>query len=86
LANDLNRIKVLFFAALRDRAGTKSVEIEVPETMTVQGLKDRIAGEFPNLGPSMGSVLVSINREYAFDASVVPQNAEVAIFPPVSGG
>jgi molybdopterin converting factor subunit 1 len=86
LANELNRIKVLFFATLRDRAGTKSVDIEIPEAMTVQGLKDRIAGDFPNLKQSMASVLVSINREYAFDASVVPQNAEVAIFPPVSGG
>jgi molybdopterin converting factor small subunit len=30
--------------------------------------------------------VISINREFAFDDSVVPENAEVAMFPPVSGG
>jgi molybdopterin converting factor small subunit len=30
--------------------------------------------------------VISINREFAFDESVVPKSAEVAMFPPVSGG
>jgi molybdopterin converting factor small subunit len=34
----------------------------------------------------MASVLFTINREYAFDDALVPPNAEVALFPPVSGG
>lgn len=82
----MNHIKVLLFATLRDRAGTKSMEIEIPENTTVQGLKDQIALNYPNLKQSMETVLISINREYAFDEAVVPQNAEVAMFPPVSGG
>jgi molybdopterin converting factor subunit 1 len=82
----MNRIRVLFFATLRDRAGTKSLEIEIPEDTTVQELKDRIARDYPNLKQSMESVVISINREFAFDESVVPENAEVAMFPPVSGG
>jgi molybdopterin converting factor subunit 1 len=82
----LNRIKVLFFATLRDRAGMKFLDLEVPEGTTVQGLKAQIARDYPNLTQSMESVLISINREFAFDAAVVPPNAEVALFPPVSGG
>jgi molybdopterin converting factor subunit 1 len=82
----MNRIKVLFFATLRDRAGAKSLEIEIPAGTTVQGVKEQIGRDFPNLKQSMESVLVSINREYAFDEAVVPVNAEVAMFPPVSGG
>ncbi len=82
----MNRIKILFFATLRDRAGAKSLEIEIPEGTTVQGVKDQISRDFPNLKQSMESVLISINREYAFDEAVVPVNAEVAMFPPVSGG
>jgi molybdopterin synthase catalytic subunit len=31
-------------------------------------------------------MLVSVNREFAFDQDVLPPNAEVAVFPPVSGG
>lgn len=82
----MNRIKLLFFATLRDRAGTKSMELDIPEGMTVQGLKDKIAEEYPNLRDSMRSVLITIEREYAFDEAVIPPNAEMAMFPPVSGG
>ena len=82
----MNHVKLLFFATLRDRAGTKSIELDVPPDLTVQGLKDRISGEYPSLKESMKSVLTTINREYAFDEAVIPPNAELAMFPPVSGG
>ena len=79
-------VKILFFANLRDRAGTKSLEIEIPEGTTVQGLKNQLARDYPNLKQSMQAVLISINREYAFDEAVVVDGSEVAMFPPVSGG
>ena len=82
----MNRIKLLFFATIRDRAGAKSMELDIPEDLTVQGLKDKIAEEYPNLKDSMKSVLITIDREYAFDEAVIPPNAEMAMFPPVSGG
>jgi molybdopterin converting factor subunit 1 len=82
----MNRVKLLFFATLRDRAGSRSMEIDIPADLTVQGLKDKIASEFPNLREAMSSVLITINREYAFDEAVIPPNAELAMFPPVSGG
>jgi molybdopterin converting factor subunit 1 len=82
----MNRVKLLFFATLRDRAGTKSMELDIPAGLTVQGLKVKISEEYPNLRESMSSVLITINREYAFDEAVIPPNAELAMFPPVSGG
>ena len=82
----MNRVKLLFFATLRDRAGTRSMELDVPEDLTIQGLKEKISVEYPNLKESMSSVLITINREYAFDEAVIPPNAELAMFPPVSGG
>jgi molybdopterin converting factor subunit 1 len=82
----MNHIKVLFFATLRDRAGTKSAELEIPAEMTVRHLKHLVVEAYPGLKESMHTVVISINREFAFDESVVPENAEVALFPPVSGG
>jgi molybdopterin converting factor subunit 1 len=82
----MNRVKLLFFATLRDRAGTKSMELDIPAALTVQGLKDMLSTEYPNLKDSMLSVIITINREYAFDDAVIPPNAELAMFPPVSGG
>jgi len=82
----MNKIKLLFFATIRDRAGTKFLELDVPEDMTIQGLKDKLSIDYPNLKESMKSVLMTINREYAFDEAIVPQGAEIGMFPPVSGG
>lgn len=82
----MNRIKLLFFATIRERAGTKTLEMEIPEEMTIQGLKDKLASDLPKLKESMSSVLITINREYAFDEAIVPPNAEIGMFPPVSGG
>jgi molybdopterin converting factor subunit 1 len=82
----MNHVKLLFFATLRDRAGAKSIELDVPAELTVQGLKDKISDEYPKLRESMSSVIITINREYAFDDAVIPPNAELAMFPPVSGG
>ncbi len=82
----MNHIKLLFFATIRDRAGTKSLEMDIPVEMTIKGLKEKLSNDYPNLKDSMRSVLVTINREYAFDEAVVPSNAEIGMFPPVSGG
>ena len=82
----MNRIKLLFFATIRERAGTKTLELEIPTDMTIQGLKNKLATDIPSLKESMKSVLITINREYAFDEAVVPSNAEIGMFPPVSGG
>ena len=81
-----NRVKLLFFATIRERMGLKLLELDVPDTLTIQGLKDRLAEEYPKVKESMKSVLITINREYAFDEAVIPANAEIGMFPPVSGG
>ena len=76
----------MFFATLKQRAGTASVELEVPPAMDVAALKRRLAHDYPDLTPSLESVLTAINHEYAFDETSIPPGAEVALFPPVSGG
>ena len=82
----MNHIKLLFFATIRDRAGTKSLELDIPVDMTIQDLKNKLASDIPTLKDSMKSVLITINREYAFDEAIVPADAEIGMFPPVSGG
>jgi molybdopterin converting factor subunit 1 len=82
----MKTINVLFFATLRDKAGVKSKEFQIPDTMNVLELKNRIVSEYPGLHLLMDSVVVAINREFAFDDFIVPDHAEVALFPPVSGG
>ncbi|MCC7118045.1 MAG: molybdopterin converting factor subunit 1 [Anaerolineales bacterium] len=82
----MNKIKALFFATIREKVGAKSIELETPDEMTVAQLKVKLSAEYPKLGDSMSSVLVSINHEFALDDEKIPAHAEVALFPPVSGG
>ena len=82
----MNKVSVLFFAILRDKAGTARSELDLPEGENVAGLKQALFERFPNLPQHASSMLVAVNKEYAFDQDVVPDGAEVALFPPVSGG
>jgi len=82
----MNHIKLMFFATIRDRAGTKTLELDIPDDMTILGLKNKLAADIPAMRESLKSVLITINREYAFDEAIVPPNAEIGMFPPVSGG
>ncbi|MEX1143439.1 MAG: molybdopterin converting factor subunit 1 [Anaerolineales bacterium] len=80
------KVSVLFFAILRDKAGTASSELDLPEGENVAGLKQALFARFPNLPQHSSSMLVAVNKEYAFDQDVIPNGAEIALFPPVSGG
>ena len=82
----MNRVKLLFFATLRERMGVKSLDLDIPTDLTIQGLKDKLSEEHPKVKESLKSVLITINREYAFNEAMIPPNAEIGLFPPVSGG
>ncbi|MEX2160309.1 MAG: molybdopterin converting factor subunit 1 [Anaerolineales bacterium] len=79
-------VKILFFATLKDRAGTAWAEIEIPAGATVSSLKLILFERFPDLPSDSASLLVAVNQEYAFDKDPIPDGAEIALFPPVSGG
>ena len=82
----MNQVKTLFFATLRDRAGVKSIEMEIPNQAMVTDFKIILTEKYPTLAGLMSHTLVSINHEYVFDETIIPNNAEIALFPPVSGG
>ena len=82
----MNHITVFFFATLRDRAGVRSAQLEIPVDATVANLRAILGRKFLPLRGLVEGSLVAINHEYAFDDSPVPTGAEVAFFPAVSGG
>ena len=78
--------KILFFATLRDRVGARQIELDLAQETTVAGLKNILVEKYPNLGESLPTVLVAVNQEFAHDDTLLTEGAEVALFPPVSGG
>jgi molybdopterin converting factor subunit 1 len=80
------RIKIFFFATLIDYVGAKAVEIEVPVETTVATLKAILVKRYPRMTSAKTSIMAAINREYASEEQIIPLDAEIAFFPPVSGG
>ena len=80
------KISLLFFATLRERAGLSRVEIDLPDGATVASLKSQVAELYPPISSLLAYALVAVNQNYAFDEDLIPDRAEVALFPPVSGG
>ncbi len=79
-------VSVLFFATLKDATGMRRVEMDVPEDETVAGLRARLTARFPQAGAHLARAVASVNQQFASDDEAVPPGAEVAFFPPVSGG
>lgn len=82
----MNKVKVLFFATLKEKAGVPEAQLSLPDGADVAGLKQALFAQFTNLPKAGSTMLVAINKEYAFDGDKIPANAEIALFPPVSGG
>ena len=74
-------VRVRLFAGLRERAGARDIEIELPEGARVAdalaALRDLTVGV---------PVVLAVNREYADGAVVLAAGDELALIPPVSGG
>jgi MoaE-MoaD fusion protein len=82
----MQEVTVLYFAAARERAGTSSETLRVPEGTTVGGLMDTLIQRHPELRSVRGFVRIAVNQEFADDDARVPAGAEVALIPPVAGG
>jgi len=79
-------IHVIFFAHLRELSGQQKIELEIPAGTDILTLKDMMVARFPRLKPAIDTIIIAINQEFAADNVTIPDDAEVAIFPPVSGG
>jgi molybdopterin synthase catalytic subunit len=86
MSDGRHQVKVLFFATLKDRTGERQTSLELPAGTSVRELKTQLIAKYPGLREMAASMLVSVNKEFAFDEEEIPAGAEVAVFPPVSGG
>jgi molybdopterin synthase sulfur carrier subunit len=84
------KVKVLFFAALREQLGTQGEEIELPEGVgTVAALRSHLAkrgGAWREALAEGRLVRMAVNQDMANPAVAIRAGDEVAFFPPVTGG
>lgn len=79
-------IRVLLFASLRDRAGTGSVDLALPEESTVKSAVAALAEKFPAMKDRLNRVMFAVNQQYSDATTILKQGDELALIPPVSGG
>jgi molybdopterin synthase catalytic subunit len=74
-------VRVRLFAALRERAGSGSVEVELPDGAVVGDVWPALG-----LGDEPPGLLFALNRGYTDPGVQLSSGDEVAVIPPVSGG
>jgi molybdopterin converting factor subunit 1 len=79
-------VTVRFFARARDLAGTDALALSLPDGATAGDLRRRLAAAVPALASLLEHSALAVNDEFADDAVTLPDAAEVALLPPVSGG
>ena len=80
------RVRILFFASLRDHAPGGKYKIEVSQPVTVREL---FIAQFPDQDLArrlLPSVRFAVNCEYVSSETIVKNGDEIGFIPPVSGG
>ena len=82
------KIQLRFFASLREALGAQH-ELELAEGSTVAELRERLlerGGRYTELLAPTRAVRCAVNQVMAGESTVIAEGAEVAFFPPVTGG
>ena len=80
------RVQVLFFAQARERAGAGRTTLDLPDGSRVADALAALEHRHPGLAELRPHLAVAINQQLAPADQVIPDGAEIALLPPVSGG
>jgi len=79
-------IRVLFFGAARDVVDANPLDLSLEAPATVGSAFQSLVERFSQLERFGRSLLFAVNQEYATRDTLLKENDELAVFPPVSGG
>jgi len=84
------KIRVLYFASLREQVGTGSEEIDLPAGIaTVADLRAHLAGRAGPWATALAGqrlVRTAVNQDMVPAGTTIKAGDEIAFFPPVTGG
>jgi molybdopterin synthase sulfur carrier subunit len=84
------KVKVLYFASLREQLGTPGEELELPAGVgTVAALRSHLRGRGGAWELALAEaklVRAALNQDMVPPTAVLKTGDEVAFFPPVTGG
>jgi molybdopterin converting factor subunit 1 len=80
------KVRVKFFAILRERAGTAETAKELADGSTVSDLWQQLQKDYPKLDVRGIRLLYAVNQSYVTPEHRLADQDEVVFIPPVSGG
>lgn len=79
-------IHVRLFARARDLAGTDRLTLSLPGAITIGDVRRALADTYPRLAELLPRCAIAFREEFADDGLSLPNDAEIVVLPPVSGG
>ena len=79
-------ITVKFFALMREKAGTETVSLHVPQGASVSQALEILQRQYPVLAPYIPRVRLALRQNFVEAATTLQAGDELALIPPVSGG
>ena len=80
------RLKILYFAAARERAGCAEEIVDLPGAPAVRDVLTELGRRHPALERLVPHLRVAVNQSFSSLDDRVPDGAELALIPPVAGG
>jgi len=84
------KVKVLYFASVREKLGKDAEEIELPAGVaTVAGLRSHLSargGAWADALAEPRLLRAAVNQDMSKPTAAIKAGDEVAFFPPVTGG
>jgi len=80
------KVRVLFYAQLRDLLGMRHLDVDVADGATVRDLLGKIYAQQPTLRPHDKSILIGAGVEFVDRNYRLSPGEEISIMPPVQGG
>ena len=82
----MSRVRVRLFAVQRELAGTRQVELELPDGASIEAAWLALVDRHPALASGRAAVRFARNGTYADPTEMLQDGDELACIPPVSGG
>lgn len=80
------KVRVQFYAQLRDLVGKREIDVDLAEGSTVRDLLDEIYARQPRLRSHDKSILIGADLEFVDRNYKLKPGEEISIMPPVQGG
>jgi MoaD family protein len=80
------KVRVQFYAQLRDLVGTRQLDVDVADGATVRDVLQQVYAQQPKLRAHDRSVLIGAGVEFVDRNYKLTPGEEISIMPPVQGG